>query len=87
MSPLLRELLSRAIVVGLMGYCYWLGRERHADRLRKAEAAIARVRAIKPSPGVLSMSSYVNAQDDGWDQAIAEVRAALDTTEETGDSK
>lgn len=38
MLPLLRELLDLAIVVGLMGYCYWLGRERHAHRLRKAEA-------------------------------------------------
>jgi hypothetical protein len=40
--------------------------------------AIARVRAIKKSPSVRSSSSYVRAQDSGWDEALTEVHAALD---------
>ncbi|MFM9675804.1 hypothetical protein [Streptomyces brasiliscabiei] len=40
-------------------------------------AAIARVRAIKKSPSRARYNAF-NAQDDGWDQALDAVHAALD---------
>lgn len=56
--------------------CAALG--RHRERADRAEAAIDRVRAIKKAPGRSAANRYANAQDDAWDQALDEVRAALD---------
>ena len=41
-------------------------------------AAVARVRAIKRSPSRSPYNAFTNAQDDGWDQALDAVHAALD---------
>lgn len=45
--------------------------------LAEAQAALDRVRAIAKAPARSDFNRYANAQDDGWDQALAEVRAAL----------
>jgi hypothetical protein len=47
--PFLMELLRVVLTIALFGYCYWLGFDRHAHRLRKAEAAIERVREVAHS--------------------------------------
>jgi hypothetical protein len=58
------------------------GNKRHvqiiAPELEQAQAAIARVRTIKKSPGRSRSNLHANAQDDGWDQALDAVHAALD---------
>lgn len=48
---------------------------------RRAEMAIARVRLIKKAPGRSPSNLQANAQDDGWDQALDAVHAALHTPE------
>jgi hypothetical protein len=48
-----------------------------AAQLEEATAAIERVRAIKPSPPRSEANARTNAQDEGWDQALLTVRAAL----------
>lgn len=53
----------------------------YLDRALTAEAAIRRVRTIKKAPGRSPDNLYTNAQDDGWDQALDEVRDALDDPE------
>lgn len=59
--------------------------ERRTTTLRKraerAEAAIARVRLIKKAPSRSPINAYANAQDDGWDQALDAVHAALGAPE------
>jgi hypothetical protein len=68
-------------------------RERELKRVgearRRAEMAIARVRLIKKAPGRSPFNLAANAQDDGWDQALEAVRAALGAPErcETGDAR
>lgn len=47
-----------------------------------AEAAVERVRAIKKSPSRSPYNTHTNAQDDGWDQALEAVHAALDEPKE-----
>lgn len=47
------------------------------------KAAIERVREVKKSPKRSPHNTYANAQDDGWDQALDAVRAALDGPTET----
>lgn len=56
---------------------------------RRAEMAIARVRLIKKAPGRSPFNPQANAQDDGWDQAIGAVHAALAAPErcETGNAR
>ncbi|KOG84466.1 hypothetical protein ACIQJW_26740 [Streptomyces californicus] len=51
-------------------------KQAHAE-LAEATAAIERVRAIRPSPPRSEFNARTNAQDEGWDQALATVRAAL----------
>lgn len=46
-------------------------------KLKKATAAIDRVRAIQPSPPRSEFNARTNAQDEGWGQALVCVRAAL----------
>ncbi|MER7047748.1 hypothetical protein [Streptomyces jumonjinensis] len=53
------------------------------DRASTAEAAVARVRAIKKAPGRSPHNRYANAVDDGWDSALSAVHAALDQPKET----
>ncbi|MER6191797.1 hypothetical protein [Streptomyces cyaneofuscatus] len=48
-----------------------------AANLEKITAALDRVRAIKLSPPRSEFNARTNAQDEGWDQALAAVRAAL----------
>lgn len=55
-------------------------------RAEAAEAAIERVRAIKKSPSRSPYNTYTNAQDDGWDQALDDVLAALDGTEQKAEA-
>lgn len=55
--------------------------------LAAAERRIERAQAIKRSPGIRSMSEFVNGQDDGWDQALAAVNAALAVPETPGDAE
>jgi hypothetical protein len=50
----------------------------YLERALRAEAAIDRIRAIKKAPDRSPFNTHSNAQDDGWDQALDEVRAALD---------
>jgi hypothetical protein len=40
-------------------------------------AALKAVAAIRPAPGIESASMFTRGQDDGWSQAIAEVRQAI----------
>ncbi|MFM9595726.1 hypothetical protein ACKI1J_24300 [Streptomyces scabiei] len=56
---------------------------------RRAEMAVARVRLIKKAPGRSPFNLHANAQDDGWDQALDAVHAALGTPEpcETGNAR
>ncbi|WP_329940957.1 hypothetical protein [Streptomyces sp. BE147] len=46
-------------------------------KVAELETAIERVRAIKPSPARSECNVRTNAQDEGWDQALVTVRAAL----------
>ncbi|MFJ6143099.1 hypothetical protein ACIQH7_05840 [Streptomyces anulatus] len=48
-----------------------------AAKLEKATAAIERVRTIKPSPPRSDFNARTNAQDEGWDQALATVMRVL----------
>ncbi|MEV6081764.1 hypothetical protein AB0L80_42860 [Streptomyces sp. NPDC052069] len=48
-----------------------------AAQLEEATAAIERVRAIRSSPARSEFNARTNAQDEGWDQALVAVRAAL----------
>ncbi|WP_405960582.1 hypothetical protein OG235_24620 [Streptomyces sp. NBC_00024] len=48
---------------------------------RRAEMAIARVRLIKKAPSRSAFNLQANAVDDGWDQALDAVHAALGTPE------
>ncbi|MFJ1869937.1 hypothetical protein [Streptomyces chartreusis] len=50
-------------------------------RAERAEAAIARVRLIRKAPPRSPYNTYTNAQDDGWDQALAAVHKALGAPE------
>ena len=60
-------------------------RERELKKVgearRRAEMAIARVRLIKKAPGRSPFNLHANAQDDGWDQALEAVHAALGAPE------
>jgi hypothetical protein len=60
-----------------------------AEARRRAEMAIARVRLIKKAPGRSPFNLAANAQDDGWDQALDAVHAALGGPEpcETGNAR
>lgn len=72
---------------------WWvLGRaDRRADRRAatvaqaEAQAALDRVSAIAKAPARSDFNRYANAQDDGWDQALDSVRAAVDGTEAEAD--
>lgn len=59
--------------------------KQHADsyarEAEEAKAALARVRAVKKSPSRSPYNSFTNAQDEGWDQALDAVHAALGTPE------
>lgn len=56
---------------------------------RRAEMAIARVRLIKKAPSRSAFNRQANAVDDGWDQALDAVHAALGAPErcETGNAR
>ncbi|MBE4790988.1 hypothetical protein [Streptomyces caniscabiei] len=60
-----------------------------AEARRRAEMAIARVRLIRKAPSRSPFNLHANAQDDGWDQALDAVHAALGTPEqcETGNAR
>jgi hypothetical protein len=68
-------------------------RERELKKVgearRRADMAIARVRLIKKAPGRSPFNLAANAQDDGWDQALDAVHAALGAPErcETGNAR
>ncbi|MBD9703403.1 hypothetical protein IHE56_15195 [Streptomyces sp. ID01-12c] len=60
-----------------------------AEARRRAEMAIARVRLIRKTPSRSPFNLAANAQDDGWDQALDAVHAALGAPEpcETGNAR
>ncbi|MFD9444977.1 hypothetical protein [Streptomyces sp. NPDC060001] len=49
-----------------------------AIQLADANTAIERVRAVRKSPARSPFNTRTNAEDDGWDQALDAVHAALD---------
>ncbi|MDX3507438.1 hypothetical protein PV755_00625 [Streptomyces caniscabiei] len=60
-----------------------------SEARRRAEMAIARVRLIRKAPSRSPFNLVANAQDDGWDQALDAVHAALRAPEpcETGNAR
>ncbi|MFE7370125.1 hypothetical protein [Streptomyces anulatus] len=48
-----------------------------AEVARERRHAIDRVRGVRPSPPRSEFNARTNAQDEGWDQALAAVQAAL----------
>ncbi|ELP64164.1 hypothetical protein PV735_05435 [Streptomyces turgidiscabies] len=64
---------ARAVAAGNLRHVKAL-----VPELEQAQAAIGRVRAIKKAPSRSAHNTLANAQDEGWDQALDAVHAALD---------
>ncbi|MFD5266728.1 hypothetical protein [Streptomyces sp. NPDC058335] len=76
------ERLAADLQTALADAARW---KRHADSYAReageAKAALARVRLVKRSPSRSPYNAFANAQDDGWDQALDAVHAALEAPE------